>query len=86
LLQYKIHYPDAQKPPTNDLFRARGLVFKLLGAVCAYLEKQQALYIYENGFGAINLPYRLSEKNMLHRYPGLREIVSRLAEQGNTER
>lgn len=56
----------AEKPRTNDIFRARGLVFKLLGAVCALLEGQQNLYIYENGFGALNLPFRLSEMGTSH--------------------
>lgn len=60
-LPIEFGYPDKHKPPTNDLFRTRGFTFKLLGAVCAYLEGQRTLHIYENGFGAINLPYRLSE-------------------------
>lgn len=42
---------------TNRILRSRGFVFTLLGAVCSYLEGQNTLYIYENGIGAINLPY-----------------------------
>lgn len=61
----RCEYPDTH-PPTNNMFRARGFVYKLLGAVCASLEGQQALYIYENGFGAINLPFQLSEIGMAH--------------------
>lgn len=37
--------------------RTRGFVFLLFGAACAYLEAQTTLSIYENGIGAINLPY-----------------------------
>jgi hypothetical protein len=41
--------------------RARGFVFLLLGAVCACLEGQDQLHVYENGIGALNLPFRQSE-------------------------
>lgn len=46
--------------------RSRGFVFMLLGAVCACQEGQNSLYIYENGIGAINLPFRLSEVGLDH--------------------
>lgn len=46
--------------------RSRGFVFMLLGAACAYLEGQQVLDIYENGIGAINLPFRASEVGLDH--------------------
>lgn len=46
--------------------RTRGFVFMLLGAVCAYMEGQNSLYIYENGVGAINLPFRESEVGLDH--------------------
>jgi len=38
----------------------------LLGAVCALLADQQLLHIYENGVGAINLPFRASEVGLDH--------------------
>lgn len=50
----------------NSLCRARGFVFLLLGAACALLEGQRNLYLYENGVGAINLPYRASEVGIAH--------------------
>ncbi|MBV7336957.1 hypothetical protein KFU94_53770 [Chloroflexi bacterium TSY] len=50
----------------NTIFRARGIVFKLLGAVCAMLEDQQRLYIYENGYGALNLPFTQFETSLMH--------------------
>jgi len=50
----------------NKLSRARGVVFTLLGSVCAYLMGQQILYLYENGIGAINLPYRESAVGLDH--------------------
>jgi len=46
--------------------RSRGFVFMLLGAVCAYQEGQNVLHIYENGIGAINLPFRKSEVGLDH--------------------
>lgn len=46
--------------------RARGFVFLLLGAICALQEKQQILYVYENGTGAINLPFRECEVGLDH--------------------
>lgn len=61
-------YPD-EHPPMNNMFRVRGFVFKLLGAVCAILEGQQTLCIYENGFGAVNLPFLLSEVGLAHPRP-----------------
>lgn len=54
------------KPRTNDMFRARGFVFKLLGAICAHLEGQNTLHIYENGYGALNLPFRITETGRSH--------------------
>ena len=38
----------------------------LLGAACAYLMDQRVLYLYENGIGAINLPYRKSAVGLDH--------------------
>jgi len=46
--------------------RSRGFVFMLLGAVCARQEGQNVLHIYENGIGAINLPFRKSEVGLDH--------------------
>jgi len=50
----------------NKLFRARGVVFTLLGSACAYLMGEQVLNVYENGIGAINLPYRPSAVGLDH--------------------
>jgi hypothetical protein len=66
-LPIRLSYPDDKaKPPTNDMFRARGFTFKLLGGVCALLEGQQTLHIYENGYGAINLPFTAAEVGLAH--------------------
>jgi hypothetical protein len=46
--------------------RSRGFVFMLLGAVCARQEGLNVLNIYENGIGAINLPFRKSEVGLDH--------------------
>lgn len=61
----RLSYPG-RRPRSNDLFRARGLVFQLLGAVCALLEGQHVLHIYENGYGAINLPFTKAEPGLSH--------------------
>jgi Queuosine biosynthesis protein QueC len=52
--------------PAKPLLRSRGFTFILLGAVCAYLQGQRVLHLYENGIGAINLPFRLSETGLDH--------------------
>lgn len=52
--------------PKSPELRARGFVFLLLGAACAYLEGQRELNVYENGVGAINLPFRASEVGLDH--------------------
>ena len=41
--------------------RTRGFVFLLLGAVVALSAGSDRLHVYENGIGAINLPYDLSQ-------------------------
>lgn len=51
---------------TNSLFRARGFAFLMAGAANALIEQQNVLYIYENGIGAFNLPFRLSEVGVDH--------------------
>ncbi len=45
----------------NKKLRSRAAVFMLLGSAYAYLEGEHTLYMYENGPGALNLPYRSSE-------------------------
>lgn len=49
-----------------NLNRARGAVFLLLGSAYALLEQQTALAVYENGPGALNLPFRASEVGLDH--------------------
>jgi 7-cyano-7-deazaguanine synthase in queuosine biosynthesis len=44
-----------KKIQKNNVPRSRGFLFLLLGAVCACLEGQNMLQVYENGVGAINL-------------------------------
>lgn len=63
LLRVPIHSGMQQK---NKFSRARGVVFTLLGAACAYLMDQRVLCVYENGIGAINLPYRASAVGLDH--------------------
>jgi len=57
---------SSNKHSKNNVPRARGVVFTLLGSACAYLMGQRTLYLYENGIGAINLPYRKSAVGLDH--------------------
>jgi len=68
LMQLHIYQRDTKKTglrPDKKL-RARGVVFMLLGSAYARLEGQHALALYENGTGAINLPFRASEVGLDH--------------------
>jgi hypothetical protein len=57
---------DSQRVRQSSAQRTRGFAFMLLGAACAYLQGESVLYIYENGVGALNLPYRASETGRDH--------------------
>ena len=62
--------------------RARGAVFMLLGSAYALLEEQNALAVYENGPGALNLPFRASEVGLDHSrgvHPLSLQMISQLA-------
>ena len=41
--------------------RSRGFVFQVLGAVTALMAGAKELYVYENGVGAISLPYTAAQ-------------------------
>ena len=64
----QIHLSDTRHTGLRygNLNRARGAVFLLLGSAYALLEQQSALAIYENGPGALNLPFRASEVALDH--------------------
>jgi hypothetical protein len=66
LVQVPIRLNETRELPKNSSQRSRGFVFMLLGAACAFMEGRDRLYIYENGIGAINLPYRASEVGLDH--------------------
>jgi 7-cyano-7-deazaguanine synthase in queuosine biosynthesis len=67
LVQLPFHLKDKCGDVKKSSYaRSRGFVFMLLGAVCARQEDQNALYICENGIGAINLPFRKSEVGLDH--------------------
>lgn len=66
LCRVPIHFSDSKLHPKNKISRARGVVFTLLGSACAYLMGQKELFVYENGIGAINLPYRKSAVGLDH--------------------
>lgn len=56
----------AKEIPLNGDFRARAFVFLFIGCAFAILEGQNKLFVYENGIGAINLPFRASEVGLDH--------------------
>lgn len=60
LVQVPYKWLNTPKGAKNFIQRSRGLVFSLIGAVCANHLGSKSLYIYENGIGAINLPYTKS--------------------------
>jgi 7-cyano-7-deazaguanine synthase in queuosine biosynthesis len=66
LCRVPINFVNTKLLRKNKVTRARGVVFTLLGAACAYLMGQRTLYVYENGMGAINLPYRASAVGLDH--------------------
>jgi len=66
LVQVPLWLDETKEMRKHSLQRSRGFVFLLLGAICAMLEGQQELYVYENGIGAINLPFTLAEVGLDH--------------------
>jgi len=50
----------------NSDYRARAFAFLVIGSAFSLLEEQDTLYVYENGIGAINLPFRASEEGLDH--------------------
>lgn len=66
LLQVPIHITNNRHLPKASSGRARGVTFGLIGAACAYLHSQSHLHVYENGVGAINLPYCAAEVGLDH--------------------
>ena len=66
LMQLPFYVNGAKRFPKNSRLRSRGFTFILLGVACALLQRSQKLFTYENGIGAINLPYRSSEVGLDH--------------------
>jgi hypothetical protein len=66
LVQMPIRLSGSRSLPKNPASRARGFLFLVLGATCALLQGQDKLFVYENGVGALNLPYRASEVGLDH--------------------
>lgn len=66
LFRVPIRFDNSGSQHKNKFSRVRGVVFTLLGTACAYLMGQRFLCVYENGIGAINLPYRASAVGLDH--------------------
>ena len=65
-LQIELGGDEHSQFRSRNLNRARSAVFLLLGSAYALLEQQNALAVYENGPGALNLPFRASEVGLDH--------------------
>lgn len=55
-LRYRIS-AQGQKHPAESSQRSRGLLFLAVGIATAWTLRQDRLQVFENGIGAINLPY-----------------------------
>ncbi len=61
LIQIPYRWRKTSQSPKNFAQRSRGLVFMLIGIACAHHIGKESLSLYENGIGAINLPYTKGE-------------------------
>lgn len=66
LVQIPFYLKNTKSFSKDSGLRTRGFVFTLLGSACAYLLRQSSLYVYENGIGAINLPFTKAEVGVDH--------------------
>ena len=57
LQQVPYSWSNTPSPEKNFYARSRGFVFMLIGAAFAHCVGRNSLFIYENGIGAMNLPY-----------------------------
>lgn len=61
-----IHLSGISGLRKNKLSRARGVVYAMTGAAAAVLFGEDQLSVYENGVGALNLPYTRAEVGLDH--------------------
>jgi hypothetical protein len=66
LCRIPIRFIQSSHLERNPFSRARGIVFILLGSAYSFLRGLRVLHVYENGIGAINLPYRKSAVGLDH--------------------
>jgi hypothetical protein len=66
LCRIPIRFDQSNHLEKDPFSRARGIVFMLLGSAYSYLRGLRVLHVYENGIGAINLPYRKSAVGLDH--------------------
>lgn len=66
LFQIPIRLSGSDDINKNKYMRSRGVVFALIGSVVAALQGQSKLFIYENGIGALNLPYSEASVGLDH--------------------
>lgn len=61
IINFGFNWNGLPHPKEENSQRTRGFVFTTLGAVTAFNAETNVLEIYENGIGAINLPYDKSQ-------------------------
>jgi len=66
LARLPVHLSGVGEMGKNALSRARGVVYALAGAAAAIVHGQRSLAVYENGVGALNLPYTRAEVGLDH--------------------
>lgn len=66
LVRLPVHLVRVGEIAKNNLSRARGVVYALAGAAAAVVHGEHALAVYENGVGALNLPYTRAEVGLDH--------------------
>ena len=80
-LQIPLRIENADRRHQNTLSRARGVAFALVGSAVASCFDQDRLAVYENGIGALNLPYSEADLGPAHSrsvHPETHQLLSRL--------
>ncbi len=60
-ITYGIHRIRGKRPVEEKSQRSRGFLYLTLGALTALMAKTSSLDVFENGVGALNLPYNSSQ-------------------------
>lgn len=80
LVQLPTRVEGVDRRHENPLSRARGLVFAIIGSAVASCFGQDRLSVYENGVGALNLPYSPADIGLAHSRSVHPETLSSLSD------